>query len=328
MLWGQPLCALIIVLSSLAFIVPISFYELDLLQSFAVHALAGYVGLTLLFILFRAWRLSAASGGAAVVLLWVLHAYVIQPAPTLTAEGHPFTVAHFNVLASNHQYNNVIRQALASKADLLSFQEVAPHWVDQLTQGLCDAYPYYYMVTDPWDTQGLAVFSRYPLKNVQTHYWSDAPNITGDIDLTNGVNSRFVSREETHEETVGDTVVHFVASHTLSPRSESRYRRRNHQIRQIARYLKSVDGPTLAIGDYNAVPWNPYILAMKREASLYDSRRTFTPTYPSRLRDGGIPIDYVFHSDDFACLSFRAVSAGGSDHRGVVGTYLLRPPAL
>ena len=327
--WGQIFLALILALSSLAFIMPASFYEHDLLQSFAVHALAGYASLALLFVLFRTWWLSISAGGAALALLLFLHSYVVQPTSAIIAEGHPFTVAHFNVLASNRQYDSVIRRALTSDADLLSFQEVSPPWAKQLTRHLCDDYPYHHVVTDAWDTQGIAIFSRYPLKNVQTHYWSDLPNITGDIDLTNGMATDTAPLDkELTEALPNDTTVHFVASHTLSPRSESRYRRRNEQIQQIAEHLRSVEGPVLAIGDYNAVPWNPYIVAMKQEAHLYDSRRTFTPTYPSRLSDGGLPIDYVFHSDDFACLDFRAVSAEGSDHRGVVGTYRLKPPVL
>ena len=327
LVWGHSVLALIIALSSLAFVLPVSFYMLDLLQSFAVHALVGYAGLTVLFLLLRAWWLSVSAGGAAFVLLLCLHPYVIQPTPVLTTEGHPFTVAHFNVLASNHQYDPVIRQVLASDADLLSFQEVAPHWADQLTQHLCDQYPYYHVVTDPWDTRGIAIFSRYPLKNVQTHYWVNAPNITGDIDLTGSI-ARTASSDEETAIPSEDTIVHFVASHTLSPRSESRYRRRNRHIQQIADYLKSVDGPVLAIGDYNAVPWNPFIVAMKQEARLHDSRRAFTPTYPSRLQDGGLPIDYVFHSKDFTCLDFYAISAEGTDHRGVVGTYRLKASVL
>lgn len=324
--WAQSLLAIALLLSSLTFILPLSFYELDLIQSFAVHALVGYGGLMLLFALFRAWRLLAAAGGAAVVLMWALHTYIIQPTPSFADKGHPFTVAHFNVLYNNHQYHNVIHQALASRADLLSFQEVSPHWVEHLAEGLCDVYPYYHIVTDPVVyTQGIAVFSRYPLSDVQTHYWSGVPNITGNIEVTDSANYPMLSGEEIR---TPDTTVHFVASHTLSPRSESRYRRRNHQIRQIAQHLKSVEGPVLAIGDYNAVPWNPYIVAMKQEARLYDSRRTFTSTYPSRLRAGGLPIDYVFHSKDFTCVDFHAVSARGSDHRGVVGTYLLRSPLL
>ena len=317
-----------IVLSSLIFVLPVSFYALDLLQSFAVHALVGYVGLALLFMLFRVWWLSASAGGAAGILLLFLHPYLLQPTPTITAEGHPFTVAHFNVLASNRQYDQVIRQASASNADLLSFQEVSPRWAKQLTQHLREAYPYYHVVTDPWETRGLAIFSRYPLKNVQTHYWAQSPNITGDIDLTGTLPVGPVAQGGETATPPSDTIVHFVASHTISPRSESRYHRRNRQIQRIADYLKSVDGPVLAIGDYNAVPWNPSIVAMKQEARLYDSRRTFTSTYPSRLQDGGLPIDYVFHSDDFACLDFYAISAEGSDHRGVVGTYRLKQSVL
>ena len=317
--WGQRFLAIALTISSLVFVLPAWFYELDLLQSFAVHALVGYALLLGLFVLLRAKRLAFGAGGAVAVLLLCLHSYIVPPASPALTNGPAFTVAHFNVLASNRRYDPVIRQALASEADLLSFQEVAPHWAEELTQRLRDAYPYYHVVTDPWDTRGIAVFSRYPLRNVQTHYWTKSPNITGDIDLTNQV---------TQNEEAGDTLVHFVASHTLSPRSESRYRRRNEQIRHIADYLKSVEGPVLAIGDYNAVPWNSSIVAMKRQGRVFDSRQNFTSTYPARLRGGGLPIDYVFHSEDFTCLDFYAVSASGSDHRGVVGRYRLQPSVL
>ncbi len=321
---GQRFAAIALLISSLAFVLPAWFYELDLLQSFAMHALVGYALLAGLFLLVRAKWLARGAGGAVTILLLSLHPYILPPALPHSADGQSFTVAHFNVLASNRQYDSMIRQALDSKADLLSFQEVAPHWADQLTEQLRDTYPYYHVVTDPWDTRGVAVFSRYPLKNVQTHYWTKSPNITGDIDLTGRV-----AKDKNAGGIFGeDTLVHFVASHTLSPRSESRYRRRNEQIRHIADYLKSVEGPVLAIGDYNAVPWNPSIVAMKQEARVHDSRQNFTSTYPARLRGGGLPIDYVFHSEDFTCLDFYAVSAGGSDHRGVVGRYRLRPSVL
>jgi endonuclease/exonuclease/phosphatase (EEP) superfamily protein YafD len=315
----QRLAAFGLALSSLAFVLPAWFYELDLLQSFAAHALVGYLLLAALFLLIRAKRWALGAGGAVALLALSLHSYILPPALPPSADGHPFTVAHFNVLASNRQYDAVIKQALASQADLLSFQEVAPHWADQLTQRLRDAYPYYRVETDPWDTRGIAIFSRYPLRNVQTHYWVKLPNITGDIDLSDQV---------AFNEKSGDTLIHFVASHALSPRSESRYRRRNEQIRHIADYLKSVKGPVLAIGDYNAVPWNRSIVAMKQKAQLHDSRQMFTSTYPARLQGVGLPIDYVFHSEDFACLDFYAVSAEGSDHRGVVGRYRLRPSVL
>ena len=322
--WGPRFLAIVLLLSSLAFVLPAWFYALDLLQSFAVHALVGYVLLLGLFVLTRAKRLAMGAGGAATVLLLGLHSYIMPPAQPATPDGPAFTVAHFNVLASNRQYDPVIEQALESKADLLSFQEVAPHWADQLTARLREAYPYYQVVTDPWDTRGIAIFSRYPLQNVQTHYWVKSPNITGDIDLSR----RVKQGESTSVNQRSDTIIHFVASHMLSPRSESRYRRRNRQIQHITDYLASVDGPVLAIGDYNAVPWNPSIVAMRQEAQVYDSRQNFTSTYPARLQGGGLPIDYVFHSKDFTCLDFYAVSAEGSDHRGVVGRYRLRPSVL
>ncbi len=317
MTWGKFFLYLIILLSVLAFVMPPALYELDLLQSFAVHALVGYTALLLLLILLRQWWLSVAAGGAVVVLSLFLMPYLLPTGVVLTETGQPFTVAHFNVLCSNRNYEPTLQQALASRADLLSFQEVDQRWADQLSARLCELYPYHHVLVSSTSTQGIAVFSRYPLQDVQTHVWADTPTLVGNIAL--GQKSTTDSDAATK-----DTLVHFVASHALSPRSEQRYLRRNAHLRQVADYLRTVDGPVLAMGDYNAVPWNPHIVAIRRKARLSDSRKTITATYPSRLQEGGIPIDYVFHSDDFACLSFQALQSGGSDHRGVMGTYWLK----
>ena len=297
--------AALILASTLLFMVPTFVYELDLLQSFAFHAMLGYAGLSFLLLLLHRWWWGISAMCASLLLLVFLKPYIAQePMPKLS-DGRPFKVAHFNVLYRNRNFNPTIQRALSSRADLLSFQEVDERWADTLEARLQEAYPYYEIVTEPRASRGMAVFSKYPLTNVQIHHWSGTPNITGDLDLP-------------------DSSVHFVASHVYSPRSEQDYRDRNRQIQQITAYLEKIEGPVLAIGDYNAVPWNPYIVQMRRQARLYDSRRSLAPTYPASLRAGGIPIDYVFHSDEIACLSFHAVRAGGSDHRGVIGTYLLK----
>ena len=88
--WGKHSVTFTIALSSLAFVLPAWFYELDLLQSFAVHALAGYIGLALLLVIFRAWWWSAGAAGAALVLLVALQAYILPMTSSPTVDGHPF----------------------------------------------------------------------------------------------------------------------------------------------------------------------------------------------------------------------------------------------
>ncbi|MEQ9438302.1 MAG: endonuclease/exonuclease/phosphatase family protein, partial [Cyclobacteriaceae bacterium] len=163
-------------------------------------------------------------------------------------------------------------------------------------------YPYDDLASSP--VHGVAVFSKYPVENFTTYYWGSEPNLTGNIILP-------------------DTTVHFVATHTLSPRSEERYAKRNQHLKQMAHYLESINGPVLAIGDFNAVPWNPAIVQIRRQSNLIDSRKGLTPTYPADWNVGGIPIDYILHSNELKCLGFQSIDMAGSDHKGVLGEYQL-----
>lgn len=214
--------------------------------------------------------------------------------------GVTFKVAHFNVLCSNTMYDTTIKQALTSQADLISFQEIDTLWNHQLIQGLQEDYPYYHYAKG--HPHGLLVFSKFPLDNAKTYYWAGVPSLAGDVMLP-------------------ATEVHFITTHTLSPRNKARYEKRNEHLKRMAGYLGSADKPVLAIGDFNAVPWNPNIIQIKEQSEMEDSRKSITPTFPSHLKSGGIPIDYILHSPELTCLEFDAVETLGSDHRGVVGIY-------
>ncbi len=294
---------------SLIFVLPPQSFLHDILHSFAVQAIIGYGLIGLLASFYRNMLTVAASLGASLLIAGSL--YVAQSSPTaMTAskvypEDTVVRVAHFNVLCSNRQFQKMADSARATRADLLSFQEVSADWGNKLEQLLAQEYPYYHIVTDEQHvSRGLAVFSKYPLEDIQTIYWDGMPNIAGDLLVQN-------------------EAVHFIASHTQSPRNLGRYQRRNQHIRRIARYINTIDRPVLAIGDYNVVPWNPIIQELTQATELQHSHTGWQPTFPSKLRGMGVPIDYIFHSPEFHCRKFKALPASGSDHRGIVGEYLL-----
>ena len=284
------------------FLVSTDHYYIDLLQSFTFHALLGYLMLTGLFALFR-WRMLAASGLAISFLL------AVHLLPHLNngisgdykLYGHSFRVAHFNVLATNTSYEKSIQDAKDTDADLISFQEVNMDWINELIKQLEVDYPYYAFVDG--QLHGVAVFSRYPLDNMESYYWAEEPTLTGNV-LVEG-----------HK-------VHLITTHTLSPRSPERSRKRDQHLEGIAKYVKSIDGPVLAIGDFNTVPWSRQIVGVKEVANLKDSRKSLAPTFPSAY-SLGIPIDYILHSDEIHCLRFDSVDTSGSDHKGIIGEYTI-----
>lgn len=294
---------------SLIFVLPPQSFLHDILHSFAVQAIIGY-GLVGLFASFYRNILAVVTSlGASLLIVGSL--YVAQSTPTAMTAGKVYPedtvvrVAHFNVLCSNRQFQEMTDSARATQADLLSFQEVSADWGNELEQLLAKEYPYYHVVTDEQHaSRGLAVFSKYPLKDVQTIYWDGMPNIAGDLLVQN-------------------EAIHFIASHTQSPRNKGRYQHRNQHIRRIARYINTIDRPVLAIGDYNVVPWNPIIRELTNATELQHSHTGWEPTFPAHLRGIGVPIDYIFHSPELHCRKFKALPASGSDHRGVLGEYLL-----
>ena len=112
-----------------------------------------------------------------------------------------------------------------------------------------------------------------------------------------------------------------MTAHTRSPTNPQGLRRRNAHLHEMSQYLKSVDGPVLAIGDFNAVPWNDDIQLLQATAELKDSRKGLAPTFPSWGWFLQVPIDYIFHSDDLACVQFETIKSTSSDHFGIVGAY-------
>jgi endonuclease/exonuclease/phosphatase (EEP) superfamily protein YafD len=300
------LCTLIW-LSVVLFILPTNNYYLDLIQSFTFHALLGYLAITLLFGLMR-WRIVAAS---AVSVSFLLAVHLLPHinngfSSQYQVYGKPFKVAHFNVLYNNTQFQQTISQALSADADILSFQEVSTDWAFRLMEGLEKKYPYFAMTEHK--VHGVAIFSRYPLENINTYHWTGEPNLTGDILYEN-------------------KKVHFIATHTLSPRSPERFENRNQHLDQVANYVQNIDGPVLAIGDFNAVPWSQHIVKIKDNTDLKDSRKSISATFPAEY-SLGLPIDYILHSDELSCLDFDTVDAHGSDHKGVIGEYAFTQPDL
>jgi len=295
-----------ILFSTIIFISPPELFVFDLLQSFAFQALGMYTLAALVFLGLRKWTVGIASAGASLMLLVYLQAHVYSQSPVqMETYAADLKVAHFNVFVANNQYKKTLEKVLATEADLLSFQEVHRQWAAFLEKNLSGDYPYYHIVPGSGHGEGIAIFSKYPLQNIETIVWEERPNIAGNIE-------------------VGDSSIHFLASHTISPVTPRRFRQRKRHLQEITRYLEKKEQPVLAMGDYNIVPWNRNITNLKKRAQVSDSRKGRQATFPSYLGRWGIPIDYIFHSDELNCLNFGTISGTGSDHLGVLGTYQIK----
>ena len=146
------------------------------------------------------------------------------------------------------------------------------------------------------------MFSKHPLCELDTLWLGNIPSFTGTIE-------------------VADTSVRFVTAHTSAPTTPWRFHNRRKNIRMLTEHVEKMEGPLLLIGDLTAVPWNADIRHLRETAELYDSRTDLSPTFPSWAPGIRVPIDYIFHSDDLACVRFNTVKSTHSDHFGIVGEY-------
>lgn len=304
--------AFLVFTTALVFIIPTDNYYIDLVQSFTFHAMLGYAVLCLLLALLR-WKFATITAAFVSIILAIhLLPHISSvgnsyDSTTVVATGNKtFKVAHFNVLGSNRHFSEIIKNSMNLDADILSFQEVERAWALQLMDGLEDQYPYF-AITEH-DVHGVAIFSKYPITNLETYNWTGEPTLTGDFIYDN-------------------KAVHFVATHTLSPRSPQRFENRNEHLSKLADYVNSLEGPILAIGDFNAVPWNKSIQNIKHTTDLIDSRKGIASTYPANYSIG-LPIDYIFHSDELNCINFEVIEAIGSDHKGIYGEYAFNTPKM
>ncbi|MGD1847814.1 MAG: endonuclease/exonuclease/phosphatase family protein [Salibacteraceae bacterium] len=272
-----------------------------LFRSFAVQFLFVIAGLAAYWL----WRQQLSLVLVALVCIVLLQASLppllhFSSPPTEGTEA--LSVAHFNVLKYNLKRELTVAAARDTNADVLSFQEIDSDWERALVKGLKDQFPYYVSVARDQNCYGLAVFSKYPLKQVEEFYWKEMVNLQGSIQLP-------------------DRSIAFIASHTKAPTSPSNFRLRNDHLQLLAQRVRLLSGPTITFGDYNIVPWDPAILDYGQQTELMDSRKNLASTYPSWCAPLAIPLDYIFHSEELRCRAFNTISGTGSDHLGVIGHY-------
>ncbi|MDQ3100380.1 MAG: endonuclease/exonuclease/phosphatase family protein, partial [Bacteroidota bacterium] len=145
-------------------------------------------------------------------------------------------VLHMNVLQPNSDHGQIISRALASKADVISVQEVDEVWAKVLREDLAVQYPYQLIETRS-NCYGIALFSKLPFQSVELIELHGSPFIEVIMD----VNGR---------------PIRLITAHATSPISYRHFQRRNAQLRELADHIAGNDITTVVIGDLNSVHWD------------------------------------------------------------------------
>lgn len=290
------LFAMLVLASATALALAPDAYLPMLARAFMLQWAVVFTVVSLFAVLRKRWWLVLSGLFAAVMVLLQVRVPVVSPGGV--GSGPALRIAQMNVLQPNLRHEEVIRCALSSNAELISFQEVSPVWAAALEDGLGGVYPYCH-VEARTDCYGIALFSRSPFISVRTLVVEGSPFVDALV------------RSD------GQTI-RVLAVHATSPTSYAEFGRRNAQFDVLAARIASADLPTIVIGDLNTVPWDR---AYGRFCRRADIRALDTPDLRSWPAIGPIvliPLDHALASRDLASSAINTFPIPGSDHRGLL----------
>ncbi|MFT3885087.1 MAG: endonuclease/exonuclease/phosphatase family protein [Flavobacteriales bacterium] len=249
----------------------------------------------------RAWWTATAAAMAGLLTLFPPLCHE-QPLPA--GGTGALRVAQMNVFQPNQEHEAVLRAALASDADLISFQEVDPDWAYALESGLAEVYPYH-VVEPRTDCYGIAVFSRSPFTSVRVRMLEDTPAVEASVATPEGPMRVF-------------------AVHAGSPGNYGSFQRRNRQLAILTGWVAEEEGPTLVLGDLNTVSWDQALHNFCLRSGLREGQDGTTATWPSLLGLALIPLDHVLVSPGLGVSRSEVFRIPGSDHRGLAALITFR----
>ena len=263
-------------------------------SEFAVHLMFGLLGLSFVFLIFNQRRLMfismVACGFLAFYLKTASNSNMILPQVNNLPK---FKIAHFN-LSSFNVYNATFEEIIKEyDCDFISFQEYTPDWHAFVRKKLLIQYKYSYtnLRIDPF---GMAVYSKFPIKDVQIFHYKEIPNLNIKVD------TKYQDLE-------------IVSSYIAPPRISPGHNAADH-LDAISTFVNTLDNPAVVLGDFNQVYWSTDIKNFRDEAGLNNSRRNIDITTK-------VPYDHIFHTEMLECISFDEISDADLTHLGITGTF-------
>lgn len=228
------------------------------------------------------------------------------PATPPRPGAHPLRVFHSNLLYLNERPAEVPSAVLALDPDVVAFTEyTTDHSTLLAASALADRYPHRIEHADGERTGGSAIWSRFPLIEVES----------------------LPSRDVSTAAVVGapdPVVVHVV--HPPSPLAS--LAAWHDELARLGPLITRDPGPVVVVGDFNADVWHPpfrRLLATGwRDAhvllrrALSNSWPTDRPPVPPFVR-----LDHALVNDALTVIDVIDIDVPGSDHRGLVVTVAL-----
>lgn len=292
--WLGLVSIIAIICCSLSYLGRYSFY-FDILSNFKIQYFVAIV-FSLFFFLFQRKKVFIFLNSFFVCVL------LFDLAPWYRYSGSydgekEIKVYYSNVLTTNENYDLVLSQIRKLAPDIIVFLEINSKWAEAI-QPIKKKYKYHKIIPQS-DNFGIALLSRHVLEDVEIKHFSRVrvPSIYSKLVIEN-------------------KNIHLIVTHPLPPGSIQNFISRNGALKSTGKFINTLSGKKVIIGDLNTTMWSPYYKDLIESTDLYDCRRGFglQPTWPSSQFITMIPLDHCLVSKDIQVYHFEVLSDIGSDH--------------
>ena len=217
--------------------------------------------------------------------------------PSLHKSVH-LRILQANILTSNTNSPALLALVASERPDVVVLQEPNERWLRELAP-LTNSYPVFAALPRE-DNFGVAIYCK-------------ANALSADIFLLSDPEGAPSSRARI---SVAGRTLTVIGTHTLAPCSSYQWHGRNSFMLELAKALRTIEGPLVVTGDFNNTPWTTTFRDFLTASDLHDSSqgRGPLPTWPVDSPLLRIPLDHCFHSGSVRILDRRAGPDIGSDH--------------
>ena len=273
------------------------YWLLELFSHFRLQYIFVLLPMTLLYGAQRRWALMlVAALLCAVNVRFVASLLQVSPLDSRAS----LVVVSANLNSRNTNTDAVLALVRDERPDVLVVQELTPRWAIELAT-LEQTFPFTFRLPQE-DNFGLALYSRWPLNNVQTIALGDS---------TPAVDAEVI---------VGTGPIRLIAVHLRPPMTPTWAKERTNQFLHLTELAATNLLPLVVVGDFNATPWSPDFRRWTTEAQLQNGQRKggVAYTWPVGLPVLWIPIDACVVSTDLVITRQRRGPSIGSDHYPLV----------
>jgi len=210
-------------------------------------------------------------------------------------------IISINLLSSNNDFEEVLKFIESENPEIVVLQEVNQKWYNQLK--VLETEFLYQLKNIREDNFGLIVLSKVPFIESEEILLSKS-----------GVPS-YVFKILS-----GEKKVDIIATHPLPPVGAAYFDSRNEQFENINKYVRSVDGNVVIVGDLNVTSFSSNFSRITEGTKLRDSRLGFglQPTWSAQIPFISVAIDHVLVSEEISVVDRRVGIDIGSDHFPII----------